>query len=407
MALNTLRVRKLTKAGHYGDGGGLYLKVAEGGGRSWQFRYRPRGTGKTVWLGLGAERDVTLAEARQKAAQCRKLLAEGKDPLGERKAAKAAQKAENEALTFEEVAERYIASHESSWRNQKHRQQWRNTLRDYVFPVVGAMPVAAVSVGEVMEIIEPIWEEKPETASRVRGRIEAVLDYATAREWRPDSDNPARWKGRLANLLPARNKVRDVEHQAALDWREIGQFMAALRKQKGMSALAAEFCILTATRSGETRGARWNEIDTAAKTWTVAPERMKAHREHRVPLSSRALEILHTVEPLREAADGLVFTGGRRGKPLSDVALSHVVKAIRDGITVHGFRSTFRDWCAEATNYPREVAETALAHANKDKTEAAYFRADLFAKRARLMREWASFCDRIEAAKVVPIRMKG
>ncbi len=403
--LNTLAIRRLKKAGHYGDGGGLYLKVDGAEARSWQFRYKHRSTGRTVWLGLGAERDVTLAEAREKARECRRILADGKDPLAERKAAQTAEKAAEKAMTFAKVAEMFIAAHEAGWRNPKHRQQWRNTLRDYVLPEIGERLASEVTVGEVMKILEPLWREKPETASRVRGRIEAVLDYATARGWRT-GDNPARWRGHLANLLPARDKVARVQHHAALPWREIGGFMATLREQKRNPALAAEFAILTAARSGEVRGARWGEIDLGNRTWTIPGDRMKAGREHRIPLSARAIEILQDVKPLRKAADSLVFPGGRARQALSDVALSNAVKAAGGAeTTLHGFRSTFRDWCAEATNYPREVCETALAHTNRDKTEAAYFRADLFERRRRLMDEWAEFCSRpAVGAKVVPIR---
>ncbi|MGH7160875.1 MAG: tyrosine-type recombinase/integrase [Acetobacteraceae bacterium] len=399
--LTSLAVRRLKKPGHHGDGLGLYLTIGESGGRSWQFRYRVRGTTKVVWLGLGSERDVTLAEARRKAAECRRMLAQGLDPLTQRRAERAVEK----GMTFAEVAERYIAAHETSWRNAKHRQQWRNTLRDYVLPVIGKRSVAEIAVGDVMKIVEPLWSEKPETASRVRGRIEAILDYASARGWRT-GDNPARWRGHLAHMLPARDKVARVQHHAALPWREIGGFIERLRKQHGMGAMAAEFAILTAARSGEVRGARWVEIDLANKTWTIPAERMKAGREHRVPLAERALEILHAVAPLRKAADALVFPGQVMRRPLSDVALSQVVKAAGgQETTVHGFRSTFRDWCAEATAYPREVCEAALAHTNRDKTEAAYFRADLFERRRRLMAEWAEFCARPAiAAEVVAIR---
>lgn len=386
-------------AGRYGDGDGLYLKVASADARSWQFRYLHRGTGRSIWLGLGSEKDVTLAEAREKARECRRLLAQGLDPLAERRKAPAP----DGAMTFAEVAELYIAAHEAGWRNAVHRQQWHNTLRDYVAPVLGAKlsgegmlsggkAVNEITVAEVMKILEPLWRTKPETASRVRGRIEAILDYATARGWR-SGENPARWRGHLAHMLPARRKVRVVQHLAALPWREIGGLMEKLRGQAGISPLAAEFAILTAARSSEVRGMRWSEIDLAAKVWTVPGERMKAGREHRVPLSGRAIEILRHVELLRRGADALVFPGGRKDKPLSDVAVRQAVKAAGgDELTLHGFRSTFRDWCAEATNYPREVAEGALAHAVVDKVEAAYRRGDLLEKRARLMAEWAEFC---------------
>ncbi len=408
--------KKPVGIGRHPDGGGLYLVVKSGTARSWQFRYKVRGTKRTVWLGLGAERDVTLAEAREKARGCRRMLAQKLDPLTERKAEKAAAKADEEAMTFAAVAELYLRAYEDTWRNPKHRTQWRNTLRDYVAPALGMKVdaegrmtggklVSGITVADVTKIVEPIWKEKPETASRVRGRIETVLDYATARGWRT-GDNPARWRGHLANLLPARDKVARVQHHAALPWREIGGFMATLREHKGFAALAAEFAILTAARSSEVRGLRWAEIDLAHKVWTVPAERMKPGREHRVPLSDAALAILEEVKPLRRKPEDLVFSGQRQGKQLSDVAVSKSVKAAGGAeLTLHGMRSTFRDWAAEATNYPREVAEAALAHVLKDKTEAAYQRGDLLEKRARLMADWAEFCGRPPvSAEVVPIR---
>ena len=306
------------------------------------------------------------------------------------------------------MADAYIAAHEASWRNAKHRQQWRNTLDTYADPILGKLPVAQVEVGDVMRVLEPLWREKTETASRLRGRIESVLDYATARGWR-SGENPARWRGHLDNLLPARSKVAKVEHHAALPWREIGAFMAALAEEEGVSALALRFAILTAARTGEVIGARWSEIDMQAAVWTVPADRMKAAREHRVPLSDAALDVLREVAKLRTEpeADGFVFPGGKAGKPLSSMALLMLLRRMERGdLTAHGFRSTFRDWCAEATNYPREVAEAALAHTLRDKTEAAYQRGDLMEKRRRLMAEWATFCARpAPAGEVVPLRL--
>jgi integrase len=398
--LNTLAIKRLKKPGHYGDGDGLYLKVASAEARSWQFRYKHRVTGKTVWLGLGAEKDVTLAEAREKARECRRLLTARIDPLAQRRADRASET----GMTFAAVAELYLAAHEASWRNEMHRQQWRSTLRDFVAPAIGARTdgegrltggrlVSEVMVGDIMKILEPLWQKKPATASRVRGRIESILDYASARGWRT-GDNPARWRGHLANLLPADGDMR-TEHHAALPWQEVGALMAKLRQWDTMSARAAEFTILTAARSGEVRGLRWTEIDLQHGVWTVPVDRMKAAREHRVPLSDRALAILKEMAALRRKPEDLVFPGGRNGRALSDVGLSRAVK-VAGGVdlTMHGFRSTFRDWCAEATAYPREVAEGALAHVLADKTEAAYRRTDLLAKRARLMADWAEFCAR-------------
>ncbi|MGH7056810.1 MAG: tyrosine-type recombinase/integrase [Acetobacteraceae bacterium] len=312
-------------------------------------------------------------------------------------------------MTFAAVAERYLAAHEGSWRNPKHRQQWHNTLRAYVLPEIGKTPVAAVAVGDVMRILEPIWREKPETASRVRGRIESILDYAIGREWRAD-DNPARWRGRLQSLLPARNRARDVQHHAALPWREIGAFMVALRKQNGMGAMAAEFAILTAARLGEARGARWNEIDLEQRVWVVRAERMKAGREHRVPLSDRALGILVTVRPLSSGADALVFPGQSMRRPLSDVALAKAVAQAAaaigaEHVTAHGMRSTLRTWASESTAFPSEVAEAALAHANRNKVEASYLRSTHVDRRRQLTAAWALYIEQPPAgADVVPIR---
>jgi integrase len=274
-----------------------------------------------------------------------------------------------------------------------HRAQWRSTLETYAYPVFGDRPVTEIGVGDVMRVLEPIWREKAETASRLRGRIESVLDYATARGWRT-GDNPARWRGHLQNLLPARGKIARVNHHAALPWRDMAAFMTELRQQEGVGATALQFAILTAARTGEVIGARWSEIGVTEAVWTVPAERMKAHRLHRVPLTAPALAVLQRMEPGRPVdGDGYVFPGGRRGQPLSNMSLAAVLKRMRrSDLTVHGFRSTFRDWAAEATHYPREVAEAALAHTLRDKVEAAYRRGDLFDKRRRLMDEWASYC---------------
>ncbi len=401
MALSAVRVRSEKRAGRYADGNGLYLFVQRSGARVWTFRFTRRGKAREA--GLGRVEDVALAEARDRARECRRLLAQGIDPIEHRRV-EVAEKAAKEGMTFEQVAAFYLAAHEASWRNEKHRWQWRNTLDRHVLPEIGKKPVGEVAVGDVMKIIEPLWQRMPETASRVRGRIEAVLDYASARGWR-DKDNPARWKGHLANLLPARSKVRPVQHHPALPWREIGAFMVELRKRQGTSAQALEFAILTAARSGEVCGMRWAEIDLAHKVWNVPAQRMKAAREHRVPLSDRAIEILQDVKPLRKAADALVFPGGRMHRPLSDMALTVLLRRLREGVRVHGFRSTFRDWCAEATVFPSEVAEQALAHAIESKVEAAYQRGDLLEKRVRLMEAWSAFCATpLAAGEVVPMK---
>jgi len=398
--LNAAKMRTLTKPGSYGDGAGLYLQVRGPDKRSWLYRFKLHG--RAHLMGLGAVDDVSLAEARDAAGAARKLVRQGVSPIDQRRAARA-ENATQAGLTFAQVADAYIAAHEPSWRNAKHRQQWRNTLDTYADPVLGKLPVALVGVGEVMRVLEPLWRAKTETASRLRGRIESVLDYAAARGWRT-GENPARWRGHLDNLLPARSKVAKVEHHSALPWREVGAFTTVLAQEEGMSALALRFAILTAARTGEVIGARWSEIDMHAATWTVPAERMKAGREHRVPLSDGALDVLREVAKLATGPDprAFVFPGGKVGKPLSSMALLMLLRRMERGdLTAHGFRSTFRDWCAEATNYPREVAEAALAHTLRDKTEAAYQGGDLMEKRRRLMAEWATFCARPAATGAV------
>jgi integrase len=374
--LNAARMRTLTKPGTYGDGAGLYLQVRGPVNRSWLYRFKLHG--KSHLMGLGTVEDVSLAEARDGAAGARKLVRQGINPIDQRRAARA-ENAAQAGLTFAQVADAYITAHEPSWRNAKHRQQWRNTLDTYADPILGKLPVAQVDVGAVMRVLEPLWRGKTETASRLRGRIESVLDYATARGWRA-GENPARWRGHLDNLLPARSKVAKVEHHAALTWREIGTFMGTLAQQEGVSALALRFAILTVARTGEVIGARWSEIDVPAAVWTVPADRMKASREHRVPLSDGALDVLRAVAKLVVKPDpkAFVFPGGKAGRPLSSMALLMLLRRMERGdLTAHGFRNTFRDWCAEAANYPREVADAALAHTLRDKTEAAYRRGDL------------------------------
>jgi integrase len=344
---------------------------------------------------------VTLAEARERAAEWRRLLRQGIDPLVQREGEAARRKAEAQAQaarakTFRQVAELYLTAHEAEWRSARLRQLWRSTLTTYAFPHLGDLPVADVATAHVMAALEPIWWKKPETASRVRARIEAVLDYARASGWRT-GENPARWRGHLTELLPERSKVAAVQHHAALPWKAVGAFMADLRGRDGVVARALEFAILTAARTGEVLGARWREIDLADATWIVPAERMKMQREHRVPLPATAAGILRTMAPLRpaddEAGGAFVFPGQKSGRPLSGMAFLMTLRRMgRDDLTAHGFRSTFRDWVAERTSYPNEVAEAALAHVVKNETEAAYRRGDLFEKRRKLMEAWAAFC---------------
>jgi integrase len=405
---------RTARPGRYADGDGLYLLVRSAKAAFWVFRFTRDGRMREAGLGRGRGRNaVTLADARVKAAAYHRLVRAGIDPLQQREAeaaeAKAsAQAAAARAISFRAVARFYLDAHESGWRNAKHRQQWQNTLDTYAMQHMGDLPVAEVGTAHVLAALEPIWHAKPETAKRVRGRIEAVLDYARTREWR-SGENPARWRGHLSNLLPARSKVAKIEHHAALPWREIGAFLATLRAQHGMAALALRFTILTAARTGEAINSRWSEMDLSAAVWTVPEGRMKAGREHRVPLSDAALAVLREVAPLRPAdGDGFVFPGQRQGRPLSNMAMTVLLRRMKRGdLTVHGFRSSFRDWCAEATGIQREVAEAALAHVIGDKAEAAYQRGDLLQKRRHLMDEWASFCAAPyvtpEAGKVVQL----
>ena len=402
--MGPLAVSKLTTPGLHAVGGvaGLALQVSESGARSWVLRAMIAGRRRD--MGLGGFPDVTLAGAREAARAARAKIKAGKDPIEEARQAKSellASLAKN--LTFEQCATAYIAAHEPSWKSAKHRAQWQATLGTYAYPVFGSLLVRDVELPHVLEVLESIWRTKTETASRLRGRIELVLDWATARGYR-EGLNPARWKGHLSVLLPSPNKIAKEEHYQALPAGQMGTFMQVLREQAGMGAKALEFAVLTAARSGEIRGASWSEFDLEAGEWTIPAERMKAGREHRVPLSPRALEILRA-QP-RIAGSEWVFPAPRGGL-LSDMTLSAVLRRMKVAAVPHGFRSTFRDWCAEHTNYPREVAEMALAHAIENKVEAAYRRGDLFEKRRRLMNEWADFCAQPSIPKnadVIPLR---
>jgi integrase len=378
----------------HADGGGLYLQVTEGADRaprkSWLFRYTVGGRERQ--MGLGPLNDVPLAEARERAVAARELRRAGKDPIVERQTLRA----ENavlaaKAICFDECARAYVAAHRAGWRNVKHASQWTNTINAYCSPVFGKLPVQVIDVTFVMKVLEPIWTTKPETASRVRGRMERILDWAKVQGYR-DGDNPARWRGHLDHLLPARGKVRRVKHHAALPYTQLPAFMAALRSRDATAARALEFAILTAARTSEVIGAKWDEIDFEGRTWIVPPERMKAGEEHRVPLSDHALEILKRMKKARES--DYVFPGDERAA-LSNMAFLMLLRRMkRDDITAHGFRSTFRDWVEEQTNAPRAVAEMALAHSIGSAVEAAYRRGDLFKKRRVLMSKWANFCSK-------------
>jgi integrase len=383
--LNARRVATETKVGRHADGGGLYLSISDNGGRRWVFLYRR--SGKLREMGLGSARDVPLARARELAGDARQQIAAGRDPLSTR------QKGQS-SMTFKECAIALIAAKKAGWRNAKHASQWSNTLETYAYPVIGALPVDEIGVDHIMRILEPIWSTKTETATRVRSRIENVLDWARSRGYRA-GENPARWRGHIANLLPARSKVRKVRHHPALPYDELPAFMGDLRKRTGPAARALEFTILTAARTGEAIGALWSEFSFDKKMWMVPAERMKAGKEHRVPLSVRAMTIVRHMRSRREDDSNFVFPGGLRGKGLSNMAMNALLDRMgRSGITVHGFRSSFRDWAAECTNFPNEMVELALAHLVDDKVEAAYRRGDMFERRLALMSAWASYCER-------------
>lgn len=402
--LGALEVNRLETPGLHAVGGvaGLALQVSPNGARSWVLRAMVGG--KRREMGLGGYPDVTLAGAKEAARAARALIDQGTDPVAERQAKRSALAAAiASTMTFNEASMRYIAAHEAGWKSAKHAAQWRNTLETYAFPVIGKIAVADVETSHVMRILEKdnFWNTKTETASRVRGRIESVLDWATVRGFRK-GDNPARWRGHIEHLLAARSDVQKTEHHSAMDYREVGAFMAQLRQQEGMGARALEFAILCASRSGEVRGAEWSEIDLTAGVWTIPANRMKAEREHRVPLTDAALTLLKALP--RYDDTNLVFPN-TKGTILSDMTLTAVLRRMGVPVTAHGFRSSFRDWAGETTAYPREVIEHALAHQLKDKAEAAYARGSLFDKRRRLMADWAKFCGTIATAgSVTPIR---
>jgi integrase len=387
--LTARHAQNLKKPGYHGDGSGLYLRVATGGSKSWLFRYTK--AQRTRDMGLGSFPAVSLAAAREAAHRCRQKLALGVDPISARNADRlAASVTAAEQMTFKRCGEAYVAAHDASWSNPKHRAQWRATLARYVYPVLGSVPVRSIDTALVLKILEPIWVEKTETASRVRGRIETILNWARARGFR-DGENPARWRGHLDQLLPAKTKIHRVTHHSALPYREIGVFMALLSQHSAVSARALEFLVLTAARTGEALGARWSEINLEDRVWIIPAERMKARRAHRVPLTAVAATIVQAMTEFRR--DDFVFPGAKADRPLSQMALLMLLRRMGYAhVTTHGFRSTFRDWAAECSAHSREVAEMALAHTVADRVEAAYLRSDLFERRRELMDAWASFC---------------
>jgi integrase len=389
--LTAQKVERLAKAknrGMHGDGGGLWLQITEGGA-SWVFRFMLNGRARA--MGLGPLALFDLKEARAKALDARRLCYQGIDPIEHRDAVKAQQRRDAaNAITFQQCADAYIKAHRAGWRNGKHAAQWTATLATHA-EAIGSLPVQAIDTALVLRCLEPIWTTKPETASRVRGRIERIIDWAKVSGYR-DGENPARWRGHLDHLLPARSKVRRVEHHAALPYAELPSFLVALRKQQGISARALEFCILAAARTGEVIGARWSELDLIDKTWTVPAERMKGGREHRVPLSPRALAILEEMQAHRHSDDGFGFPGGKDGKPLSNMAFLMLLRRMdRSGLTAHGFRATFKTWATDRTGFQHEIVEASLAHVVGSKVEQAYQRSDHFEKRRRLMQQWATF----------------
>jgi integrase len=401
--LTALQIGRKLSPGMHADGGGLYLQVTETGAKSWIFRFMIRG--KRREMGMGSLSAVGLADARAATMEQRKLLQRGIDPIEARKAERAqVALADARAKTFKQAAEEYIETHRAGWKSKRHASIWESTLAAYAYPVIGDLPVQVIDTALVLNVLKPIWTKTPETAGRVRNRMELILDWARSSGLR-EGENPARWRGHLRFLLPPRSKVRSVKHFAALPYAELPAFMAELRTHKSIGAFALEFAILTAARAGEVIGATHDEIDLVQKVWTIPAERMKMAREHRVPLSARALALLHGVPVIVEG--DFVFPG--RNGPLCHATIQLALKRMKNyhDYTVHGFRSTFRDWAAERTNYPSEVVEMALAHAVGNKVEAAYRRGDLFEKRRRLMADWARFCNTPKSAArgtVVPIR---
>jgi integrase len=387
----TARKVQTAKPGKYSDGGNLYLIVSPTGSRKWVLRFTWRGKAKEMGLGSAATTD--LADAREKAAFARRKVAQGLNPIEDRKR-------DGGIPTFGEMADAVREALSAGFRNEKHKAQWKSTLATYASPL-RAKPVDTIATDDVLAVLKPIWTEKAETASRLRGRIEKVLDAAKAKGFR-QGENPARWRGHLDHLLPKPSKLARGHH-AAMPYEEVANFVNQLREREATAALALEFCILTAARSGEVLGARWSEIDLDKKIWTVPANRMKAGREHRVPLSTCAVSILEQLAKLK--AGNFVFPGQTRNKQLSNMAMEMMLRRMKiENTTVHGFRSSFRDWAGNVSSFPREVTETALAHVIGDKAEQAYRRSDALDKRRKLMEAWASYCQPIALSNVVQMR---
>jgi integrase len=400
--LTAVTVTNIKAKGLYPDGGGLYLRVTPTGTKSWIFRFT-RG-GVTHDMGLGPVASISLARARELTAEAGRKRLEGRDPIRAREAERAAaRRLEAGAATFTYCAEQFIASREIGWRDPRHAKLWRSTLHTYAYPILGELPVAAIDTTLIMRVLEPIWASKPETASRVRSRMEAVLDWAKVRGFR-DGENAARWRGHLDHLLPASSKVRRVRHHPALPYAEMPAFMEALRSNDGIAPRALEFAILTAARTREALLAAWGEIDFGARVWAVPADRMKGGNEHRVPLCDRAVAILREMQEIRQ--NELLFPGFKLGRPLCNMSLRRVLHDLRPGMTTHGFRSTFKDWASETTSFPDHVSEAALAHVSADKVRSAYARSDLFDKRRKLMEAWERHCARPATADVVVLNRR-
>jgi integrase len=395
-AINRLSIREIAKArkgalppGKYHDGAGLYLQIGPTGTAAWIFRYMLDRRSRD--MGLGSLSILDAAKARKARDEQRELLLRRVDPIEARDQSYQQDRLErSRSMTFRQCAEAYIEAHRAAWSNAKSAPQWRSSLKTYSYPIFGSLPVQAVDTALVMKALAPIWTEKTDTATKVRGRIEVILGWATTQGYR-QGDNPARWKGHLANLLAQPSKVAPVQHQPALPFAEIAEFITELRSIEGVAADCLAFTILTASRTSEAIGARWSEIDLERKLWVVPPDRIKSRREHRQPLSAPALAILASRR--KKKRSDFVFEGRKAGKPLSNMAMLKLLARMgRDDITTHGFRSSFKDWAAEMTTFPNEVSEMALAHVVSDATERAYRRGDLYAKRAGLMDEWAAWC---------------
>jgi integrase len=399
--LSAFKVEKAKQAGMYADGGGLYLRVADGGSKQWIFRYVVNGRLRD--MGIGPCHTLTLVEARERATEARKLRLNGIDPISHKRAQQgAAVAAAAKAMTFRQCAQGFIRDNEAKWTNAKHRHAWESTLVKYVYPALGELPVGLIDTPLVLKVLKPLWKRIPETASRVRGRIESVLGWATVHHYR-SGDNPARWQNHLEQALPSRSELVKVEHHPALPYMQMRDFMGKLRQDSSIMARCLEFIALTVARLGEATNALWPEINLKARTWTIPADRMKAGKEHKVPLSDAAMAILKDMLAIRQS--DYVFPGYKQGRPLGHNVLPVLVKRVSGmDITVHGLRSTFRDWAAECTSFPNEVVEMALAHAIPNAVEAAYRRGDLFAKRAELMQAWANYCGGVDAGdKVVPL----